>query len=255
LLAGIILPYDTFGSHLNSKGETIDDQLEQKNFQKAGETLAEVWNEAVIDHHPVFAEWRGGVKLEDIDYPDQKWFVDHVKSSQYFLQIVKCDNQECCPPMRSSLKKVIPGGFIPAPLAVINNNGLAVASDDINCKFLSLFQRMALNLDPCGWQKGFKTAPYDICCPTVKGLVPGRTCTICDVYFPSQAMVSLHKKVVHPRIKVNVAPRTRPLRVAAQRQREMMAIIASGIICDFILCAMVLSFINIEQLQYFCIRP
>ena len=28
-----------------------------KNFQKAGETLAEVWNENVIDNYPVFAEY------------------------------------------------------------------------------------------------------------------------------------------------------------------------------------------------------
>ena len=45
-LAGLILPYETFGSHLNSQGQTIDDDLERKNFQKAGETLAEVWSEA-----------------------------------------------------------------------------------------------------------------------------------------------------------------------------------------------------------------
>ena len=47
-LAGIILPHDTFGSHLNARGETVDVDRERENFQKAGETLAEVWNEAVI---------------------------------------------------------------------------------------------------------------------------------------------------------------------------------------------------------------
>ena len=31
-LSGIVLPHDKFGSHLNSKGETIDSELEKKIF-------------------------------------------------------------------------------------------------------------------------------------------------------------------------------------------------------------------------------
>jgi len=52
--------------------------------------LAEVWNEAVIDQHPVVCEWRG-VAHEDVNFLDQKWFSEHVRSSQFFLQIVNCD--------------------------------------------------------------------------------------------------------------------------------------------------------------------
>jgi len=55
-LAGIILPYETFGSHLNSQRATVDQSLEKLNFRKAGETLAEVWSEAVIDNFPVVSE-------------------------------------------------------------------------------------------------------------------------------------------------------------------------------------------------------
>ena len=36
-LAGVVLPHDTFGSHLNNKNETVDKELEMKNFAKAGE--------------------------------------------------------------------------------------------------------------------------------------------------------------------------------------------------------------------------
>ena len=43
-LAGIILPYESYGSHLNSQGVTIDAAREKSNFKQAGETLAEVWN-------------------------------------------------------------------------------------------------------------------------------------------------------------------------------------------------------------------
>ena len=127
------------------------------------------------------------------------------------------------------MKTIIPGGFLPVPLAVTNNGGLTVAQDDSNCKFLTLFQRMTIQLDPPGWNDGLKTDPYDICCPTVRASVTSRMRNIC-IYFPSQVMVVIrYKKHVHPRLKINDPPRTRPLRVAVTRQRELMAIIVSGI--------------------------
>ena len=42
-LAGVVLPQETFGTHLNSKGETIDLEHEQNNFAQAGKILAEIW--------------------------------------------------------------------------------------------------------------------------------------------------------------------------------------------------------------------
>uniref|UniRef100_A0A914Q878 Uncharacterized protein n=1 Tax=Panagrolaimus davidi TaxID=227884 RepID=A0A914Q878_9BILA len=36
-LTGVTLPYDTYGTHLNASHKTIDDALESKNFQAAGE--------------------------------------------------------------------------------------------------------------------------------------------------------------------------------------------------------------------------
>ena len=41
-------------------------------------------------------------------------------------------------------------------------------------------------------------------------------------------MVRAHKTALHPRIKINDIPKIRPIRVAARRQNELMAIIASG---------------------------
>jgi hypothetical protein len=56
-LCGIILPHDVFGSHLDKNGKTVDMELEKNNFQKAGELLADVWSERVIDKYPVIAEF------------------------------------------------------------------------------------------------------------------------------------------------------------------------------------------------------
>ncbi|CAF1083211.1 unnamed protein product, partial [Didymodactylos carnosus] len=56
-LAGLILPHDHFGTHLNDSGITINTELEKTNFKKAGEVLAEVWRGSVIDDYPVVAEY------------------------------------------------------------------------------------------------------------------------------------------------------------------------------------------------------
>ena len=65
------------------------------------------------------------------------------------MQIVKCDNEECCAAPRSVIKNVLPGGFMPAPFAVTNIHGLKTADvDELDCRFMSLFQRMSVNLQP-----------------------------------------------------------------------------------------------------------
>ena len=67
-LAGIILPYETFESHLNAREITIHNDLDRSNFKKAGKILAKVRNEAVINSFPVIVEWRGGIKAEKPSY-------------------------------------------------------------------------------------------------------------------------------------------------------------------------------------------
>ena len=56
-LAGLILPHDHFGSHLNDSGVTINVDLEKLNFRKAGQILAETWNKTKMDGFPCFAEY------------------------------------------------------------------------------------------------------------------------------------------------------------------------------------------------------
>ena len=54
-LSGLILPHDSVGSHLDDSGKTIAEDLEKQHFIKAGEILAEVWSNTVIDTHRVHA--------------------------------------------------------------------------------------------------------------------------------------------------------------------------------------------------------
>ncbi|CAF4369068.1 unnamed protein product [Rotaria magnacalcarata] len=43
IIIELILPYDHYGSHLDNGGNTIDTELEIRNFKRAGNCLAEVW--------------------------------------------------------------------------------------------------------------------------------------------------------------------------------------------------------------------
>ena len=56
-LAGLILSHDHYGSHLDSQGKTIDEELEKQNFEFAGKTLAELWSQVVIDGFPTISEY------------------------------------------------------------------------------------------------------------------------------------------------------------------------------------------------------
>jgi hypothetical protein len=56
-LAGLILPHDPFGTHLNDNGLTEHVELEKEIFKLTGDVLAEVWNMNIVDEYPVVAEY------------------------------------------------------------------------------------------------------------------------------------------------------------------------------------------------------
>ena len=64
-ITGVVLPADTFGTHLNNN-ETIDDALELQNFEYAGEVLADIWGAMEIYCHQVKVEYVPLAPTEDI---------------------------------------------------------------------------------------------------------------------------------------------------------------------------------------------
>ena len=87
-LAGIILPHDTFGTHLDASGKTIDKKLEEKNFYAASDVLSEIWSKTVIDNHKVDCKT---VKKGSQFIPDDAcpvWISKHVKVV-FLLKIIK----------------------------------------------------------------------------------------------------------------------------------------------------------------------
>ena len=56
-LAGITLPINKFGSHLNSQGQIVDSELAMKNFRYASEILCTLWKRDSIFGKPVTAQY------------------------------------------------------------------------------------------------------------------------------------------------------------------------------------------------------
>lgn len=112
-LACLILPHENFDSHLNKSAKGINKDLELKNFKHTGETLVEVLKEMVVDWCPVNAEYIQPTCIAKKPN-NYECYNDHVKESQYFLQIVKCVDKDCCRDWRSNIKDILPlsNGFL-----------------------------------------------------------------------------------------------------------------------------------------------
>ena len=191
-MCGLILPHDYFGSHLNSKGETVDDGLEVRNFRKAAEVLAEVWTGHVIDGHVVTAVTSFGQDDADATYPSEVWIRDHVSTSQYMLQIRKCSDRRCCTLERSNITQVL-GKFVPGPVKVQRAaNGLELCKPGTDGLWLSLPWRLSLDL-MLEQQSLIHPLPFDYFCSN-RDTISKRYCKLCAMYFVTQAALKRHKK-------------------------------------------------------------
>lgn len=239
-LCGLVLPHDQCGNHLNSQNETIDIELEKKNFAKAGEILAEVWNQNIIDNHPTVAHFVNETESELADNLIEKsssWWDTHIEFGQYLLQIIKCDNQSCCNPKRSSLFSIIKNGRIPPPLPITNSEDKLKVPDSQYDKlkadqFAPLFLNLVLKNE-------FPIKSFDAFCPSVQSKLPNRTCKVCSKYFSATKYLNEHEKLHKQETKAtnavnkakarkvteHVIIKLRPKRIAAIRAREALAVI------------------------------
>ncbi|XP_071575574.1 uncharacterized protein [Temnothorax nylanderi] len=200
-LSGVVLPYDSFGNHLDDQRRTIDDELELQNFKKAGDILAQIWSTLIIDEEPVVAEYISP-ESDNIDVNQAKWTPDwycrHVRESQYLLQISKCTESKCCGDLRSSLRIILQDGFIPPPCPLQQTKTLDIPlpKDSANANFCPLFVQLSLNIEIPS-RPDFILTPYDFYCPTVQTQLNKRTCPTCGLYFASNKNVKSHCQLVH----------------------------------------------------------
>ncbi|CAM4849169.1 unnamed protein product [Rotaria magnacalcarata] len=193
-LSGLILPHDHYGTHLDNNGKTIDSDLEKKNFEKAGEVLAEVWSHTVIDQYPVIADYVPSTTVLMPGDPSEEWKSVHVRQSQYCLQIVRCDDVMCCGEWRTNLKNVLINGFLPPPVPYESNEtGVNYVDQKKNeGSYGGLLQRLSLLLIA---PMSTATMPFDYYCPSVIDKLTQRTCLKCNCYFPSKAANISHQKI------------------------------------------------------------
>ena len=55
-LSGVIPSQKHFGTHLDNNNNSVEEELEFKNFEHAGEILAELWSKFLVSYYPVVAE-------------------------------------------------------------------------------------------------------------------------------------------------------------------------------------------------------
>ncbi|OQV20241.1 hypothetical protein BV898_05795 [Hypsibius exemplaris] len=121
-ISGMIFPHDVLGSRLNASGKTVDAELEKQNFAKAGDALAGVWSGTMIDGYPVLARYIPSEEPKSV-YNDmnEEFMAKHVRTSFYFIQIVRCNDLPCCRGRwRSSFPKVFSDRFLLIPIRYVS---------------------------------------------------------------------------------------------------------------------------------------
>ena len=165
-----------------------------QNFQAAGEILASVWSETVIDGHPVVAEFCPAGKENEFERVEQEWIDRLFRQSKYLLPVVNCKQRSCCSAPRTAYEKMIFGSrFLPPPIPLeTTQSGPAVGRDG---SFGNLFQNLWLS-------KATQTEVIDKFCPKINvvkhkcGLteLDRRTCK-CRIYDRTLAALKDHKSV------------------------------------------------------------
>ena len=188
-LTGIVLPVDKYGSHL-SNGKTIDLELEQQNFEFAGNLLCETWNTLKIDGYDVVSEYiKAPPKASTLNYKCSSTYkMKHLIETQYFTAVLKCDERQCCGRMETSVSAYFPNRRVPALIPInftIQGPKAIVRSPDIykqHLQFPSLPNRIVLEkslLETDVIDKYRGNVPYDYFFPTVMESLDDRLCPYC----------------------------------------------------------------------------
>jgi hypothetical protein len=195
--------------------------IQKQNFHHAAEVLCEVFSKVTIDGFNVQCKAidpeESEVDPASIISKDQLWISQHVRSSQYLLQIVKCDDENCCLPWKSSLNILTTTRFLPPPLTMSYNPSLRVChSPAENSRFVKLFTSWALFDSSC--------LAYDFKCPSLQGVLKSRTCEICSLYFGSASLLKSHFKI-HKGISSRPRITQKPTKKIASRKQEVLVVL------------------------------
>ncbi|CAG8550095.1 7005_t:CDS:2 [Dentiscutata heterogama] len=198
-LAGIILPHDTFGSHLDAQLKTSDEELEKRNFKAAGGVLTSVWEDTIIDGYPVLVKY---VDPSEESYcPNEKsaaWMEKHVMTCRYMTQVIKCDDPSCCKPFHSGIKQVLPNRFFPPPLLLQQKlHSICIASMGISnntTHFGSFLLSVLMERKLTPPDANLQYFPFDWYCPTVNKSINEYLCSYCNRYYALKGALKIHTR-------------------------------------------------------------
>jgi hypothetical protein len=207
-LAGITLPIDHYGTHLNTQDKVINPDLALQNFRYAGEALCNIWHHDLIFGKSVDAwyveelvnpfenlQFEGTEKEKIEEQKQQKkkqekgidstecfvpwsWIENHCNLCQYSIDIKQCMNRSCCGP--SHAKEAM-------DFLQLNNGFLAPitkARDGHFTKPIHFLEYYDL----------LKIPGYDLHCPSLDQTTYSRLCcSECNKYFPTLSYLTNHK--------------------------------------------------------------
>jgi len=217
-LAGVTLPINHFGVHLNMQGKVINPELALQNFKYAGEALCDVWNRDLIFGKRVDAKYieesknpfenlqfesTDKEKAEELKKQEKRkkqekeettnltecfvpwsWIENHCNLCQYSLDIKRCTNISCCGPPRAKEAMEflqVNDGFLPPITKVKDGHFMNPVH------LLEYYNRL-------------KVPGYDSHCPSLDRTTYSRLCcSECNKYFPTLTFLTNHKRTKHSR--------------------------------------------------------
>ncbi|CAB4486770.1 unnamed protein product [Rhizophagus irregularis] len=189
-LAGITLPIDHFGLHLNTQGKVIVPELALRNFRYAGETLCDIWRRDLIFGKKVDAQYVEELSnpFENLEFEDTDKEKAEEQKQQKRKQEKGDDSPECfvpccCGPPRAKEAMdflFLNNGFLPP---------VTKAKDGHFTNAIHLLEYFDL----------MKIPGYDFHCPSLDQTAYSRLCySACNKYFPTLTYLMNHKKTLHP---------------------------------------------------------
>ncbi|OWR42702.1 hypothetical protein KGM_214463 [Danaus plexippus plexippus] len=142
------------------------------------------------------------------DFPNEESYTEHV---------VKCDDQQCCSPCRSSLHLV---------LHDLNGHPTIPNPEEHDGKtFAPFLIRHCLRIQP---SHTFLSMPYDLYCPSISDDIEKKCCNTCDIYFASTTKVAEHRRAAHHAQAMQTC-KMRPSRIVTRRATELLCASNKGL--------------------------
>ena len=184
----------------------------------------------VFAGHPTVAKYISESPNYETKRMTEEWKSKHVRTTQYCLQIVKCENKTYCLPFRSGYLTVVKERL---------GNGLKWVQDDKSATYLTLHQNQAMKdqlRKAATLRKYPGEVPYDFSYPAVKeDVTKKRICKFYGLYFGAINLKEIHQKecrlsnstpvTVETQNSTQEEPRrARPVRVKARRGVELLSL-------------------------------